>query len=388
MNLFLELLQVALGTRECLSQVPSARKWDAIYDEAERQAVVGVMLGGLERLPQEQLPSILFKLNWIGTVQMLEASSQVNMQRTRDLYVLFRDANRLREKSDSKGQIWNCCVLKGVAVARYYPKPERRQCGDIDFWVIPRDSSELGALCEQSEQVRAKSFESVGKYKVSSWKFRKSVMTWLRSQYEIGHNVWHNVEVKVFEDVPVEVHFHPGWLWNPWHNKRLQKFFESFEHEIQESDELGFPVQSVVFDAVYLLVHMFRHMVAEGVGLRHVVDYYYVVSQLKDKNEKLRVVETLRSLHMMKFTGAMMWVLQEVCGMPKEELLCEPNEKEGKFLLEEIKRGGNFGLYSNDNKERSVVAQLFVMLPHYPNEILWIVPWKCWHRFWRITHRD
>lgn len=50
MNLFVELLQVALGRREGLSRVPSAAEWEALYEEAGKQAIVGVMLCGLERL--------------------------------------------------------------------------------------------------------------------------------------------------------------------------------------------------------------------------------------------------------------------------------------------------------------------------------------------------
>ena len=175
-NLFYELLQVALGTREKLSRVPSSREWEALYDEAERQAIVGVLLGGLERLPEEQLPPLEVKLQWIGMVQMMEAEYRQHVERSKELASRFRAVG------------FQSCVLKGVAMARYYPEPSRRQCGDIDLWTFGR---------------------------------RKDVMKWLRSQYEIGHNVWHNVGVEVFEDVPVEIHFHPGWLWNPWHNRRL-----------------------------------------------------------------------------------------------------------------------------------------------------------------------
>ena len=53
MSVFIELLQVALRSRECLSRIPDVAEWELIYDEAERQAVLGIMLDGLERLRQE-----------------------------------------------------------------------------------------------------------------------------------------------------------------------------------------------------------------------------------------------------------------------------------------------------------------------------------------------
>ncbi len=48
-HLFIELLQVSLGEKEQLSQIPSHIEWATLYEEAERQAIVGVMMDGLER---------------------------------------------------------------------------------------------------------------------------------------------------------------------------------------------------------------------------------------------------------------------------------------------------------------------------------------------------
>ena len=126
MSLFFELLQVALGTREELSRVPSAVEWEALYEEAERQAVVGVLLGGLERLPEEQWPPLELKLQWIGEVQMMEAEYRTHCERAKELTRRFRSIG------------FKSCVLKGVGTAQLYPYPERRQCGDIDLWVDGR----------------------------------------------------------------------------------------------------------------------------------------------------------------------------------------------------------------------------------------------------------
>ena len=83
--LFFELLQVALGPREKLSRIPSAAEWGGMYDEAERQAIVGLQLSGIERLPTEQLPPLDVKLQWIGVAQMDEATYKLHVQRVAEL---------------------------------------------------------------------------------------------------------------------------------------------------------------------------------------------------------------------------------------------------------------------------------------------------------------
>ena len=50
--LFFELLQIALGNRDKLSRVPKSKEWMALYQESEKQSVLGIMLDGLEQLPE------------------------------------------------------------------------------------------------------------------------------------------------------------------------------------------------------------------------------------------------------------------------------------------------------------------------------------------------
>ncbi len=81
-----------------------------------------------------------------------------------------------------------------------------------------------------------------------------------------------------------------------------------------------------------------------------------------------------------------MWVLGEICGLKEAYFLTSPNEKEGLFLLDEIVRGGNFGYYRTDSRKRNTIERILTFLKHYPREVIWIVPWKIWHRFWRMIN--
>ena len=59
-----ELIQVSVGTRDELSLVPTDSEWDKLIDFADRHALLGVMLIGIEKLPQEQKP----KFAMLGSV--------------------------------------------------------------------------------------------------------------------------------------------------------------------------------------------------------------------------------------------------------------------------------------------------------------------------------
>lgn len=43
MRLLIELIQVSLGSCQKMSKVPSVKEWQAVFDEAEYQSVVGGM---------------------------------------------------------------------------------------------------------------------------------------------------------------------------------------------------------------------------------------------------------------------------------------------------------------------------------------------------------
>ena len=115
---------------------------------------------------------------------------------------------------------------------------------------------------------------------------------------------------------------------------------------------------------------------------------------------KEEVMAVLRSFGMAKFAAAVMFVLHEVFAMPTRKLIidcpwmiCEPNEKEGKKLLEEIMTGGNFGQY--DTRDAALknggmmkhglwkLKRVMGLVRSYPEEALWEPVFRVWHLGWR-----
>ena len=84
-NLFVELLQLSLDTRGELSRVPSELEWQFLLEESERQAVAGIMMAGLERLPKNQRPPQAILLQWIGVCQQIEVQNTLTTKTCQQL---------------------------------------------------------------------------------------------------------------------------------------------------------------------------------------------------------------------------------------------------------------------------------------------------------------
>ena len=110
-----------------------------------------------------------------------------------------------------------------------------------------------------------------------------------------------------------------------------------------------------------------------------------------------RVQKDLKHLGLWKFAQAVMFVMKEVFGLSENKMIAPINEKEGRFLLDEIMRGGNFGQYDNrmGNKvDESKIHRYFRMnlrnlrfVKHYPTEALCEPVFRTWFALWKKIHR-
>ena len=379
-KLFVELIQVALGKGTSLSVDPTAEEWRLLFELARKQTLVGVCFAGVERLPAEQRPPREVLMQWYGLTRQIEERNKVMDARTEEATRFFR----------SHGfRTW---VLKGQGMARLYPWPERRQSGDIDIWLVP----------DEDERVKIKDDRGSA---------REAIYEFARAHDPEGrlHGVnYHHVHYHLFDDVEVEAHIFPSYMNNPFHNRNLQRFF-------QENLPTEATTPTTAFNRVFILSHCFDHFLGHGVGLRQVMDYYFVLrtqdgelrrsrsarrdalpaedDKLGDDIELANTLRWLKKLGLMRFAGAMMWVMREAFGLEQEYMLVEPDEKEGRFLLEEIFQTGNMGHHEQRNwGSLKTPASRFLynlrrdwhFLSHYPQEVCWQPFFSIWMNIRRV----
>ena len=107
------------------------------------------------------------------------------------------------------------------------------------------------------------------------------------------------------------------------------------------------------------------------------------------------VQEELKELGLWKFAGGIMYIMQEVFGMPASRLIVPPNEKYGKFVLNEVLEAGNFGKHDARNRFGRLklghnlqrVYRDIRLVKFFPAEALCEPLFRTWHFFWRLKYK-
>ena len=412
-QIFFDFLRFCIGSAKDIPSTLKEADWKELYRIAQRQCLVGILFDGIKKLPAEHIgmeKELL--LHWMAESQMLEKAN-----------VRLNDAAiQVSEWFRKKG--FRTCILKGQGNALMYPNPYSRTPGDIDIWVEGED---------------------------------KRVISFVRSISPHEKACYHHIEFPSYKGVEVEVHYRPSFLLRFWHNRKLQKYYgrvkeEQFSHRVMLGEQGEIAIPTVEFNLIFQLTHIYAHLMNEGIGLRQLLDYYFVVCdfykvyqnfsnpsvslskgsstfspspsssgsgdvtallgarhryalRLADHQrstpdcagwDRLGVLQKeLKELGLWKFAGAIMYIMQEVFGMPASQLIVPPNEKYGKFVLNEVLEAGNFGKHDERNcfgksqlgHNLQRVYRDMRLVRYFPAEALSEPIFRTWHFYWRLKHR-
>lgn len=286
-------------------------------EEAIRQALVGVLYMGIKKLPEDVRPPYRLLMQWAFDAENIRGTNQKVNAVAVKLTQMFKERGR------------ESVILKGPANALLYPDPFARSCGDVDI-MLPGGRDSVVKLLTEMELMDG---ADVNEFHV-------------------------NLPEEKF-GIDVEVHYLSARAFSPLKNRRMRKFLEK-EFLSLTSVSAGFCVPSTKYAMVMQLAHIKNHFYSVGIGLRQLIDYYFVLRS-STEDERREINGLLNSFGLLRMAQALMWLLNKILHLDSSYELCRPDERRGRMLLNVVLNGGNFGSFS----ETAGGSLLKLLVNHY-----------------------
>jgi len=295
-NIFFALLRFAIWGEKSAA-IPDELNEDTVEDfifEAKNQTVLGLVADALcncgTRIPETQMVKLL------GSVMKLANKNA----RINDEIARFA---RLR--------IPDYIIVKGQTVAAFYPNPDLRMPGDVDFFV--RDYTQARQILQTAWDVRLPEKliekEFAFDYNSISYEIHNSLVAFGSRR---NQRYWDRLMARPFASVHI--------------------------------NGTEIPTLEPTLYAAYVFIHLFFHFVREGIGFRHLCDWAVVLHHYRDQidnDELVSIMKTLGFLPAYRAFGAIIVDNLGVKDFPLE--ISEKDRKWANKILPHILYGGNFG---------------------------------------------
>lgn len=298
-----------------LFRVDGEPDWCGIFREAWIQSVTLPLFDAVQPL-QAQIPQVI----WQVTEKQARKLAVNNMQ----ISYAQQNLTRCLEQAGIE-----YVILKGEASAAYWPKPELRQLGDVDF-IVPKTDRER-TICE---------LQSAG---------------FTREGEENGHHIG-----LIFGRVHLELHTRLAGRPHKDKGQLVDAYMQQLYTQRKTAGSCSVPADE--HQAVILLLHMQHHLIEQGIGLRHVFDWAGFMDKTRDAafwEEK--TLPLLKKLGLMRFTAALTKMTAVYFGSYCPQWAQSIPDSLAEALMEDILAGGNFG---RKNAERSRSANMMPSWEH------------------------
>lgn len=292
-------------------------EWEKIYQLAQEQSVLGLVLAGLEQYKNLNanlnIPKVLL-LQWIGEVQVIE---QRNKEMNAFINQLIGDLR--------KANIYTL-IVKGQGVAQCYEIPLWRALGDIDFYMNEDDFQKAKIFFRPLVD----KFDPDNEYtRHINMHYGEWVVEIHANQYVTLSNKINKVLKEIHEDL-----FYNGNV-RSWMNGNTQVFLPSENN-----------------DAVLIFTHFLSHFYKGGIGLRQICDWCRLLWTFRESIDYGLLEKRIRKAGLLTEWRAFGTFAIDYLGMPAGamsmydsrlmghgSLFAKKAERICKFILEV----GNFG---------------------------------------------
>ena len=282
--------------------LPEQLNWETLDTMAKQQGVLALIYDGAVAL-KVQMPAEL-KQKW----NQLTLTAVMKNER---LLVAQDQLLEQLQQADIPA-----VILKGSSVAQYYPQPDLRVLGDIDV-LIPSE------CLEQAKPIMAQcGYESQGS----------------GHDFHLGYS-----RPGVYVELHYDVTTLPQCRGGDMAKLEIQNFLKYRERGAMENH--GFPMLSERHQALMLLLHMVRHMLGGGIGLRQLSDWAMYVAAVDPEKIKNDIAPMLERCGLLRYAQVATVTCVRYLGLPQRHAAwCEgvTDEDTGAFM-QDLFRAGNMG---------------------------------------------
>ena len=299
---------MSVGESDAISMILVNHEWHKFYEEYEKQAISGIILHGHNKLPVEQRPPKELLLQWIGEGEIIRQHNHI----MDDAVVL------LCKKLDSlKCRYF---IVKGQTLGLLYTYQSTRQCGDIDFIVHPSDWNKAFNFFKNT----------LGRGRIKS--------------HSEKHIEWKD------NGVLYEMHRKLNEFSSTKHQKYWNEEFmsEAWDHPyFIKINGYSIPTLAPLYNVLYVFVHLYYHLINEGVGLRQFVDWYYLLYKYELNGDYKEILR--RHLNGIGLYNAFVGcgaVLTDYLSLDEDRFpfsICEQDHRDSRKMVNNILHKGNFG---------------------------------------------
>lgn len=212
----------------------SVEDWNSLQEYALQQGVSAIAFDGVEKsnmkVPKQAL------VQWYAVCENIKYNYKKRAKSVRAMLELLKEADV------------DMLIFKGISLAKLYPNHKAREFGDIDFYTLPRHSSQT---IKEAHDVVNKLVEEQG-VKID-YIDKHDVFDYYGSHFE-HHNYFVGNDSKSGKDI----------------NKYLLNLLKE-DKGVAMKDGLYYP--SIEFNAIFLMIHSTKHLANEGATLKQIIDW-------------------------------------------------------------------------------------------------------------------
>ena len=251
-NYIIELIKAALSNTT--PSTPSEDlDWDVVFKYAEKHRIIPLLYFSIQKLPEDNKSKI-------NNINLYELAYKAN---------LVDDANRENEIAIVTKELFDNNVdfilLKGTVTKHFYPDTSMRMMSDVDILYKNKSAKEIKDILESKAYTQTKSTPKDAMYLSSNQRVKIEMQ---ESLIDDGFTDW-------------------------------KKYLDTIWDRCTLTNNTEYAMTNEDF-YIYHIVHMAKHFINGGVGLRHIVDTWVINNQFTELDTNY-VDKVLKELSLDKF---------------------------------------------------------------------------------------